>query len=88
ENVIERIAVRGGALKDGSNPSLSDFASELSGLVMAPEDATKMRTLDDPDSSLQAMRALAEAGGNHMKAARMLGISRTTLWRRLRAASI
>ncbi|MFY0579527.1 helix-turn-helix domain-containing protein [Cystobacter fuscus] len=43
-----------------------------------------VRPVDDHDpATLRA--ALEEAGGNHTEAARLLGISRVTLWRRLRA---
>jgi two-component system, NtrC family, response regulator AtoC len=43
-----------------------------------------VRPVDDRDpATLRA--ALEEAGGNHTQAARLLGISRVTLWRRLRA---
>ncbi|ATB41785.1 sigma-54-dependent Fis family transcriptional regulator [Cystobacter fuscus] len=43
-----------------------------------------VRPVDDHDpATLRA--ALEEAGGNHTQAARLLGISRVTLWRRLRA---
>lgn len=43
--------------------------------------------LPPPDASLEPERiraALAQAGGNRSEAARLLGVSRVTLWRRLR----
>jgi transcriptional regulator of acetoin/glycerol metabolism len=38
-----------------------------------------------PDGALEAIhRALAQAKGRHGEAAKLLGISRSTLWRRLK----
>ena len=42
----------------------------------------------DLDSQTAILKALAAAGGNKKKAAQILGISRTTLWRRLKKYNI
>jgi propionate catabolism operon transcriptional regulator len=85
ENVVERVAV---LVADRTGGEVGE--DELRGVV--PElfgprrraAAPDLRGLRRADERAHALRTLAECGGNHLEAARRLGIGRTTLWRKLR----
>ncbi|WNG28987.1 AAA domain-containing protein [Cystobacter fuscus] len=65
-------------------PEFSEPRLPSASLRPARPASTLVRPVDDHDpATLRA--ALEEAGGNHTQAACLLGISRVTLWRRLRA---
>ena len=85
------------ALMDDDDPLIDwphlpdDLAQELRELDAAPHPA-QAAAPDDLDlrsvSAQAVQRALAQAGGNLSEAARQLGISRNTLYRRMRAAGL
>lgn len=92
ENVIEHAVT----LCDGDHILLEDLPEYLTGPENAPPilslPKTEEKTMEDPDSllSLAEMernyirRALEVCQRNHTEAARRLGISRSTLWRKLK----
>ena len=74
----------------GEGPVLheADLPPEFSEPRPSPQPALPADSATEGDGHEPAVlrAALAKAGGNRTEAARMLGISRVTLWRRLRAA--
>lgn len=86
ENVVERITV----LASGGF-SIDEIAREVAGELLpdgeeiAPPDLAKEVESWERQRILQV---LSEAEGNKTKAARLLGISRSTLWRKMRAYSL
>ncbi|AXQ28427.1 propionate catabolism operon regulatory protein PrpR [Solimonas sp. K1W22B-7] len=88
-NLAERIAVLVSAespLSALTRPSLLRFAPELAAVatqVVTPTE-TVVRGRQRPDAAA-VERALQAAGGDRAKAAELLGVSRTTLWRWLSA---
>ncbi|EMP2574962.1 propionate catabolism operon regulatory protein PrpR [Serratia marcescens] len=73
-NMMERVALM---LSTGAAPSGETLQWLLPELAVAPPPET-------PAAPVSAHEALARCGGDHAAAARLLGISRTTLWRRLK----
>ncbi|MET0401199.1 MAG: sigma 54-interacting transcriptional regulator [Cystobacter sp.] len=57
-------------------------------LLPAPPSPPRSRPPVDDHDPATLKAALAEAGGNRTEAARLLGMSRVTLWRRLRALGL
>jgi len=73
KNFMERFAVL--------SPSFPDADSLLVSLFRPQEAAACSAAVD-------AARVLRESGGNRAEAARKLGISRSTLWRKLKALGV
>ncbi len=82
ENAVEHAFVR----CRGSRFGVEDLPQELWPVEKAAE---RLSIPDDPgQEKALILQVLEEAGGNRTKAARMLGMSRTTLWKRLNAYGI
>ena len=82
ENAVEHAFVRCRSTRFG----VEDLPREV-----WPEEVVVERpsTPDKPEEEeALILEVLEEAGGNRTKAARMLGMSRTTLWKRLKAYGI
>lgn len=66
----------------GERIALYDLPPEISRLAA-------YSIVNDNSSEVDRLKeAIEQAGGNHSKAAQMLGISRTTLWRRIKACHL
>src|SRR5690606_4075185 len=83
ENVIERMVMMAFALPDVSPSTLLHDVLPAAGAKGLPEDAG-LRTLRQRLEVRQIKQALDACGGDQNAAAAALGISRTTLWRRLK----
>jgi transcriptional regulator with PAS, ATPase and Fis domain len=81
-NVIEYAMVMG----DGPVLADTDLPPEVLGGEPGAPTANTGSDIDEglPDEARQLLRALERAGGHHGRAAQALGLSRVTLWRRLR----
>jgi len=90
-NVRELAAVIDGAfaLADGPTLSLADVERAL-GHASAREFVVTPEPMPhhDGDEASRLRRVLERAGGDRTRAAAMLGVSRTTLWRRMRASGL
>jgi transcriptional regulator with PAS, ATPase and Fis domain len=91
ENVVEHAFVMG----EGPHLSEADLPRELLGEPETARATTPPQALSVPPAASVAdpearrlLRALERAGGSRERAARALGLSRTTLWRRLRALGL
>lgn len=91
ENIIERAVVSLSAAPPRTLPEhqLRQTVPELFSAGPSPaasrsSDARGLRAHLSEVAAEQARRALLDAGGNHDEAARSLGVSRSTLWRRLK----
>jgi DNA-binding NtrC family response regulator len=93
EHLPER--VRGASTEEAVHPEAFDLggsdASAQGGLRDVVEAAVGSRTAPTPSSwrladveRAHVLRALERCGGSHQDAARLLGIGRTTLWRKLK----
>ena len=79
------------AIGDGPVLELRDLPDELAATAPAPGEITVVApaAADDTPPEVRRIRdALARTGGNRDRAARLLGMSRVTLWRRLRALGL
>src|SRR5690606_4189949 len=92
ENLIERAMVFHDSHREGSGAVLDELRSIAPELFSAPGGLAehgepqhgKLRASRDVAESERIRAVLAECGGNRDKAATVLGISRTTLWRKLK----
>jgi transcriptional regulator, propionate catabolism operon regulatory protein len=90
ENVTERMAVM---LCECGAPSGIDYGAisgEFPELFRRPGTIGRDGSTDQPRETLddaEIRDAISRAGGNRLAAARLLGVSRTTLWRRIRSMS-
>ncbi len=82
ENLIERLMVLGTVQGDQA-VVLEDIAPELRA-VMAEPAMPALRDQQERSEQEHLSRVLEECGGNRALAAQQLGISRSTLWRKLR----
>ena len=73
----------------GDGPVLveTDLPPEITGMTVAPSRPITAPAIDDRDhpDARRIRTALARAAGNRERAAQILGISRVTLWRRMRS---
>ena len=83
ENVTERLAVFLSACKDPSAIDSDELRQTLAELYEPGEEVSSQTRATLTDQAIRA--ALAAAKGNRHAAAQRLNVSRTTLWRRLRA---
>jgi propionate catabolism operon transcriptional regulator len=91
ENIMERFAVYASASGTANAIDYPTFMLEIAELSVIP---AELRVVQSPVAAefvvpikidkAAIISALAHAGGNKQVAAARLGISRTTLWRRIR----
>jgi propionate catabolism operon transcriptional regulator len=91
ENVMERFAAYLGATGDVTTVDYDGFIHEAPELQVGQDHVPRIVSSDDettpPDVDMVSVtQALSRAKGNRRKAAQLLGISRTTLWRKMREA--
>jgi two-component system response regulator HydG len=77
----------GCALSRGAVVQLDQLPEEVTGAAYAPEAADEPRTLAEVERD-HVLRVLDRVGGSQQEAARLLGIGRTTLWRKLKGWGI
>jgi propionate catabolism operon transcriptional regulator len=85
QNFAHRVAVC--AVETGTAPT----RAELAGLIdpwPADEAGDDLGSLRRSDELARIRRVLKECGGSYREAAARLGVSRTTLWRRLKAVGV
>ncbi|MGX9525899.1 propionate catabolism operon regulatory protein PrpR [Alcaligenes nematophilus] len=82
ENLIERLMVLGTVQGDQA-VVLEDIAPELRAVVSEPA-LPALRDQQERSEQEHLAKVLEECGGNRAMAAQRLGISRSTLWRKLR----
>jgi formate hydrogenlyase transcriptional activator len=84
ENVIERglIVSDGPVLElDGELPPAIKIGAEMPSSVWS---SSQRETAGHHDEAQRLLKSLELSGGNHSRAAKSLGIGRTTLWRKLK----
>lgn len=80
-NVVERVC----ALSGGSVITRADLAAAVDPPDLEPDDQKESSgDLYLPDEKTMIRQALAQCRGNQTRAARMLGIDRSTLWRKMK----
>lgn len=86
ENVAERLAVSLSTCQTAMEINYSDFSKDFPEIFSGkPVEADLSSLTGRPLEAATLSEIMARAGGNRQVAARMLGISRTTLWRHLKA---
>ncbi|AZC18390.1 propionate catabolism operon regulatory protein PrpR [Pseudomonas sp. CMR5c] len=93
ENIVERAVLSANVLQDG-NASLElrtlfdelfESAPTQTSTMAEPQPAQDLRSLSRAQESARVSEMVERCAGDMDEAAKRLGISRTTLWRRLRA---
>ena len=90
ERVMEHayVFVKGPVILPAYLPSLNEFWRER-GAASGGEDIPADQAVGPEDSERQAiLDALGQCGGHRREAAELLGISRTSLWRRMKALNL
>eukprot|EP00003_Mantamonas_plastica_P012421 TRINITY_DN2232_c0_g4_i1.p1 TRINITY_DN2232_c0_g4~~TRINITY_DN2232_c0_g4_i1.p1 ORF type:complete len:649 (-),score=-11.48 TRINITY_DN2232_c0_g4_i1:346-2292(-) len=87
ENIIERAFLSTELLTEGetNRPSLATLFPELTTQPESPNQPADLQSLGKSAELVHIRQVLADCGGNMSKTATRLGISRSTLWRRLRS---
>ncbi len=86
ENVAERLAVSLSACQMATEINYNDFSEDFPEIFSGKPVEEDMSSLSHrPLEATTLSEIMAKAGGNRQVAAKMLGISRTTLWRHLKA---
>ena len=86
ENVAERLAVSLSAWQSATDINYGGFSKDFPEIFSdKPVEADPSPLSHRPLGAAALSEVMAQAGGNRKVAARMLGISRTTLWRHLKA---
>ena len=87
ERVMEHafVFVKGPVIFPHNLPSLDDFIKERS---TEPDSAPQPRLNGGQDERQVLLEALRKTGGKRQEAAALLGISRTSLWRRMKALGL
>jgi len=82
---LENVVLHGAALATGALVRLEDLPAELAGQVQKPpvDPGEALRTLEEVEQE-HILRVLDACDGSQSEAARVLGIARNTLWRKLR----
>lgn len=85
ENVAERLAVSLSTCRTATEINYSDFSKDFPEIFSGNSaDADPLAITQQPLETSKLIEIMAKAGGNRQIAAKMLGISRTTLWRHLK----
>jgi len=83
ENTLQRLALLAGDRPISLAVLCSDDSCRRTVLADQPEEAAQAFSLDDAARD-QVRRALQAAGGNRERAARLLGVSRATIYRKIK----
>ena len=92
ENVQEVMALRhidgaGDSTTGNRGPLVAQPVPTVASQEVAPPDCAQQATILEQAETQAIVRAMHLCGGNKTKAAQMLGISRSTLWRKLHGTS-
>ncbi len=87
---LQNVVKHGAALAEGSEVRAEDLPDELQTRATSPSGSSAARTNEGLPSladveRAHVLRVLDACGGSQLEAARVLGIARNTLWRKLRA---
>jgi DNA-binding NtrC family response regulator len=83
---LENAVRHGVVLARGAAIDLEHLPDDVHGAGRARAPAPELRTLAEVERE-HVLRVLESCGGNQIRAAEILGVGRTTLWRKLRALS-
>ena len=81
---LESAAIRA----DGNRIDAQHLHEEIRAALERPPTADRYRASDGDDERASIIAALEQAGGNRARAAEILGMGRTTLWRKMRQYGI
>ncbi|MDM8548115.1 sigma-54-dependent transcriptional regulator [Candidatus Venteria ishoeyi] len=84
-NYVERCTIMADQKVIDADPALPQSSLEQGNVTALPDDESNLQTLRELEAR-HIQRVLESVGDNHRQAADILGISRTTLWRKLREA--
>jgi propionate catabolism operon transcriptional regulator len=89
ENVAERLAVSLSVYRNTTDINYGEFSKDVPEIFAAADTApAPIEAPMAPATKPSLEEVMAKAGGNRQVAAKMLGVSRTTLWRHLKAGGV